>query len=160
MGTEIALMNPGGIRADIEAGEVTWGELFAVQPFGNDLVRMTLTGAQIIALLNQQWEGQPFARIMKPSGLTYTWRENGPGFADNRVDPASILVNGSPLDPLASYSVTVNSFMAGGGDNFSVLIEGTERVIGPVDLDALIDYIESLPQPFSAAIEGRISTLP
>lgn len=160
MGTEIALMNPGGIRDDIQAGEVTWGELFAVQPFGNNLVRMTLTGAQIVALLDQQWAGQPFARILKPSGLTYSWNQNGPGFADNRVDPASIRVNGSPLDPLASYSVTVNSFMAGGGDNFSVLTQGTDRVIGPVDLDALIDYIESLPQPFSAAIEGRISTLP
>lgn len=160
MGTEIALMNPGGIRADIAAGEVTWGELFTVQPFGNDLVRMTLTGTQLVALLDQQWAGQPFARIMKPSGLSYAWRENGPGFADNRVDPASILVNGSPLDPLASYSVTVNSFLAGGGDNFSVLTQGTERVIGPIDLDALIAHIESLPQPFGAAVEGRISTLP
>lgn len=160
MGTEIALMNPGGIRADIEAGAVTWGELFTVQPFGNDLVRMTLSGAQLVALLDQQWAGQPFARILKPAGLTYAWRENGPGFADNRVDPASILVNGSLLDPLANYSITVNSFMAGGGDNFSVLTEGTDRVIGPVDLDALIDYVESLPQPFNAAIEGRISTFP
>lgn len=160
MGTEIALMNPGGIRADIQAGEVTWGELFTVQPFGNDLVRMTLTGTQLVALLDQQWAGQPFARIMKPSGLTYAWRENGAGFADNRADPASILVNGVPLDPGASYSVTVNSFMAGGGDNFNVLTQGTDRVIGPVDLDALIAHIESLPQPFGAAIEGRISTLP
>ena len=160
MGTEIALMNPGGIRDDILSGQVTWGELFAVQPFGNDLVRMTLTGAQLVALLDQQWAGQPFARILKPSGLTYAWRENGAGFADNRVDPASIRVNGVPLDPLAGYSVTVNSFMAGGGDNFSVLTQGTDRVIGPVDLDALIAYIESLPQPFGASIEGRISTLP
>jgi 5'-nucleotidase len=161
MGTEIALMNPGGIRDDILAGEVTWGELFSVQPFGNDLVRMTLSGEQLIALLDQQWAGQPFARIMKPSGLSYTWRENDPAtFADNRVDPASILVNGVPLNPVASYSVTVNSFMAGGGDNFSVLTEGTDRVIGRVDLDALIAHIESLPQPFDAALEGRISVVP
>ncbi|MCC6296944.1 MAG: bifunctional metallophosphatase/5'-nucleotidase [Pseudomonadales bacterium] len=160
MDTEIALMNPGGIRADLAAGEVTWGALFTVQPFGNDLVRMTLTGAQIVALLNQQWEGQPFARILKPAGLTYAWRENGAGFADNRVDPASILVNGAPLDPLASYSVTVNSFLAGGGDNFTVLTQGTDRVVGPTDLDALITHIENLPQPFGAGIEGRIAALP
>jgi len=161
MGTEIALMNPGGIRDDILVGEVTWGELFSVQPFGNDLVRMTLSGAQLIALLDQQWAGQPFARIMKPSGLSYTWRENDPAtFADNRVDPASILVNGVALDPAASYSLTVNSFMAGGGDNFSVLTQGTDRVVGPVDLDALIAHIESLPQPFGAALEGRISVVP
>jgi 5'-nucleotidase len=161
MGTDIALMNPGGIRADIAAGEVTWGELFSVQPFNNDLVRMTLTGGQIIALLDQQWAGQPFARIMKPSGLSYTWRENDPAtFADNRVDPASILINDAPLDPSASYSVTVNSFMADGGDNFSVLTEGTNRVVGPVDLDALVDHIENLTQPFSAAIESRIARAP
>ncbi|MGE3297055.1 MAG: bifunctional UDP-sugar hydrolase/5'-nucleotidase [Porticoccaceae bacterium] len=160
MDTEIALMNPGGIRDDIDAGEVTWGELFSVQPFGNDLVRMTLSGAQLVTLLDQQWAGQPFARIMKPSGLSYTWRENGAGFADNRVDPASIRVNGVLLNPAASYSLTVNSFMASGGDNFSVLKEGTDRVVGPVDLDALIAHIESLPQPFDAALEGRISVAP
>lgn len=161
MGTEIALMNPGGIRDDIAAGAVTWGELFSVQPFGNDLVRMTLSGAQLVTLLNQQWAGQPFARIMKPSGLSYTWRENDPAtFADNRVDPASILVNGVLLNPAASYSLTVNSFMASGGDNFSVLTQGTDRVVGPVDLDALIAHIESLPQPFGAALEGRISVAP
>lgn len=145
--TEIALMNPGGIRADVSAGEVTWGELFAVQPFNNDLVSMTLTGAQIVELLDQQWIGQPFARIMKPCGLTYTWRENGAGIADNRVDPASIWVNGSPLNPATGDS---------GGDNFTVLTQGTDRVIAPVDLDALVEHIASLAEPFSATIEGRI----
>lgn len=160
MGTDIALMNPGGIRDDIPPGTVTWGELFAVQPFGNDLVRMTLTGTQIIAVLNQQWAGQPFARIMKPSGLIYSWHENGPGIADNAVDPASIRVNGAPLDPSASYSVTVNSFMAGGGDNFGVFAQGTDRVVGPTDLDALVAYVQGLPQPFAATIEGRVAVIP
>ncbi|MAS40548.1 MAG: bifunctional metallophosphatase/5'-nucleotidase [Porticoccaceae bacterium] len=161
MGTEIALMNPGGIRDDILAGAVTWGELFGVQPFGNDLVRLTLSGEQLIALLNQQWAGQPFARVLKPSGLHYRWRENDPAtFADNEVDPASIQVNGTPLNPIATYSVTVNSFLASGGDNFSVLTEGADRTVGPVDLDALIDHIEGLPQPFDAAVEGRISIIP
>jgi 5'-nucleotidase len=161
MGTEIALMNPGGIREDILAGAVTWGELFGVQPFGNDLVRLTLSGEQLIALLNQQWAGQPFARVLKPSGLHYRWRENDPAtFADNEVDPASIQVNGTPLNPIATYSVTVNSFLASGGDNFSVLTEGADRTVGPVDLDALIDHIEGLPQPFDAAVEGRISIIP
>lgn len=160
MGTDIALMNPGGIRDDIQPGTVTWGELFAVQPFGNDLVRMTLTGTQIIAVLNQQWAGQPFARIMKTSGLIYGWRENGAGIADNAVDPATILVNGIPLDPAATYSVTVNSFMAGGGDNFTVFTQGTDRVVGPTDLDALVAYVQGLSQPFGAAIEGRIAVIP
>ena len=160
LGTDIALMNPGGIRADIAAGEVTWGDLFSVQPFNNDLVRLNLTGNQIVALLNQQWDGQPFARILKPAGLTYRWHENGPGHADNRVDAGSIQINGAPLDPGATYSITVNNFIADGGDNFSVLPEGTGRVVGPVDLDALIDHVERLPQPFSAAIETRIAVVP
>ena len=160
LGTDIALMNPGGIRADIAAGEVTWGDLFSVQPFNNDLVRLNLTGSQIVALLNQQWDGQPFARILKPAGLTYRWHENGPGHADNRVDAGSIQINGAPLDPGATYSITVNNFIADGGDNFSVLPEGTGRVVGPVDLDTLIDHVERLPQPFSAAIETRIAVVP
>jgi len=161
MGTDIALMNAGGIRNDIHAGTVTWGELFAVQPFGNDLVRMDLTGEQIVRVLNQQWQGQPFARVMKPSGIRYTWQENDPAtFLDNQVIPSSILVNGAPLDPAATYSVTTNNFMADGGDNYTVFKEAGNRVVGPVDLDALVNYVKTLPQPFSATIEGRINTTP
>lgn len=161
MGTDIAFMNPGGIRADLTAGQVTWGDLFTIQPFNNDLVRMDLTGQQIVTLLNQQWAGQPYSRIMKPAGLTYTWRENDPTtFTDNSVDIATIRINGATLDPTGTYSVTVNSFMAAGGDNFTVLRSGTNRVIGPVDLAALVNYIEAQPQPFLAAVEGRLNTSP
>lgn len=161
MGTDIAFMNAGGIRADLPAGNVTWGNLFSIQPFNNDLVKMELTGQQIIELLNQQWVGQPYPRIMKPSGLTYQWQENDPTiFADNRVVESSIRVNGQPLDRAASYTVTVNSFMASGGDLYTILPMGTNRVIGPVDLDALINYIEQLPQPFNASVEGRIQVIP
>jgi 5'-nucleotidase len=71
---------------------------------------------------------------------------------------ASILINGQPINLASSYTVTVNSFMAAGGDNYTVLPLGTNRVIGPVDLDALVTYIESLPQPFSSTIEGRLKT--
>lgn len=155
MGTDFAFMNPGGIRADIFAGEVTWGELFTVQPFGNSLVKMTLTGQQIYALLNQQWLNQPFPRILKISGLTYTWDNNRPvGDRIVEVRKEGILIN-----PVTDYTVTVNSFMAAGGDNFTVLPQGTNQVGGPIDLDALIDYIENLPQPFTATIEGRITRL-
>ncbi|MBI1424742.1 MAG: bifunctional metallophosphatase/5'-nucleotidase [Gammaproteobacteria bacterium] len=154
MGTDLAFMNPGGIRADLLGGDVTWGDVFTVQPFNNDLVRMDLTGAQIITLLSQQWVGQTSPRILKTSGIQYRW--NPAATADQRVDVSSILINGNPIDPAAVYSVTVNSFMAAGGDNFTVLTAGVNRVIGPVDLDALISFIQSLPQPFTAAIEGRI----
>ncbi|MFC4308022.1 bifunctional metallophosphatase/5'-nucleotidase [Steroidobacter flavus] len=150
---EFAFMNPGGIRADLNAGEVTWGELFTIQPFANDLVSMNLTGAQIKTLLEQQWQGQSFPKILKSSGLTYTWDNARP--VGDRVTQI-LKADSTPLDPAASYRVTVNSFMAAGGDGFVVLPLGTNRVIGPVDLAALVQYVESLPQPFSAAIEGRI----
>lgn len=160
MGTDIAFMNPGGIRADIAAGQVTWGDLFTVQPFNNDLVRMDLTGQQIVELLNQQWAGQPFPRVMKPSGITYTWDGKGTAdFPDDEVVADTIMVGNNPIDLTASYSVTVNSFMAAGGDNYTVLTQGTNRVIGPVDLDALVDYVKTLPQPFNYAIEGRLSRI-
>jgi 5'-nucleotidase len=155
-GAQFAFMNPGGIRAGLTAGEVTWGEVFTVQPFGNDLISMDLTGAQIRVLLEQQWAGQSTARILKTSGLTYTWDAARP--AGQRVveilDAANQL-----LDNTRIYRVTVNSFIASGGDNFLVLTEGTNRVVGPVDLDALVTYVQALPQPFSAAIEGRVVRL-
>lgn len=151
---QFAFMNPGGIRDDLAAGEVTWGELFAIQPFANDVVSMDLTGAQIDTLLEQQWVGQPSARILKTSGLRYTWDANAP--VGSRVGNI-VGANAQPLDPAATYRVAVNSFIAAGGDNFFVLNQGTNRVIGAVDLDALVDYVESLTQPFTVAIEGRIN---
>jgi len=156
MGTDFGFMNSGGIRADIPAGNVTWGDLFTVQPFGNDLVTMNLSGEQIMRLLNQQWLGQPFPRILKVSGLSYTW--------DNALPEGQRIVevrkaDGSPLNLTMTYSVTVNSFIAAGGDNYTVLTEGTNRIIGANDLDALIEFISSLPQPFSAVIENRINRL-
>jgi 5'-nucleotidase len=153
MGTDFAFMNPGGVRADVDAGPVTWGELFAVQPFGNSLVKMSLTGQQIFDLLEQQWLNQPFARILKTSGLTYSWDGARPVGA--RI--VEVKKDGVPLDKAARYTVTVNSFLASGGDNFVVLPMGTDQVGGPVDLDALLDYVSALPQPFGATLEGRIT---
>ncbi|WP_421683025.1 bifunctional metallophosphatase/5'-nucleotidase [Stutzerimonas urumqiensis] len=153
---QISFMNPGGIRADLAAGEVSWGELFAIQPFANDLVSMDLTGAQIKTLLEQQWAGQSYARLLKPSGIRYTWSASRP-VGDRVIEMVDAA--GAPISPTATYRVTVNSFLAGGGDNFKILIEGTNRVVGPVDLDALVDYIEALPQPFTADIEGRIQRI-
>jgi len=150
---QISFMNPGGIRADLAGGEVTWGELFAIQPFANDLVAMDLTGAQIKTLLEQQWIGQSYARLLKPSGIQYSWSASRP--VGNRVIEMRD-ASGAPINPAATYRVTVNAFLAGGGDNFTVLNEGQNRVVGPVDLDALVDYIETLPQPFSSRIEGRV----
>jgi len=156
-GTDIAFMNPGGIRAGLVAGPVTWGALFTVQPFGNSLVTMKLTGAQILTALEQQWLGQPFPRIMKASGITYSWDNAMP--AGNRIVAGSVRINGVPLVTSQTYNVTVNNFMATGGDNFTLFKSGTNQTGGAVDLDALIAYVKTLSQPFSAAIEGRITRL-
>lgn len=156
MGTQMAFMNPGGIRAPIEAGEVTYGELFNVQPFGNNLVKMNLTGEQIYALLNQQWQpaqdGTVTVRILQISGLSYTYVDA------NQIGQkvTEVRVNNAPIDRAASYSITVNNFLADGGDGFTVFRQGASREGGPVDLDALVNYIKKLPQPFNAQSEGRI----
>jgi len=156
-GTEVAFMNPGGIRAGLVAGPVTWGALFTIQPFGNTLVTMKLTGAQILTALEQQWLGQPFPRIMKASGITYSWDNAMP--VGSRIVSGSVKINGVPLVTSQTYNVTVNNFMATGGDNFTVFKSGTNQTGGAVDLDALIAYVKTLSQPFSAAIEGRITRL-
>jgi len=155
VGADFGFMNPGGIRADLDAGPVTWGDLFTIQPFGNSVVRMNLTGQQIYTLLNQQWLNQPFPRILQISGLTYTWDNNLP--IGNRI--VEVRKNGVPIGLTTVYSVAVNSFIAAGGDNFTILTQGTNLVGGLVDLDALIAHIETLPQPFMATIEGRITRL-
>ena len=155
MGTDFCFMNPGGVRTDINAGSVTWGDLYSVQPFGNALVKMDLTGQQIYDALDQQWAGQPAATMLQISGLTYAW-DNGLPVGDRVTE---VRKGGVAIDKAATYTVTVNNFLAAGGDNFEVFTLGADQVIGPVDLDALITYISSLAQPFNAAIEGRIARL-
>jgi 5'-nucleotidase len=110
-GAQFAFMNPGGIRADLDAGEVTWGELFTIQPFGNDLVGLDLTGAQIKTLLEQQWLGQPSPRMLEISGLRYTWSASRP-LGDRVVEIRSM--QGQLLDPAATFRVSVNSSIAAG----------------------------------------------
>ncbi len=151
---QVAFMNPGGVRAHLRAGPVRWGDLFTVQPFGNQLVGITLTGAQIERLLEQQWEDQPFPRILHVSGLSYIWDRGAP--VGDRVALADIRVGDRPLDPEARYRVVVNDFLADGANNFSVFLEATDRVVGPTDLEALVEYVAQLPQPFTAGAEGRI----
>jgi len=154
--TDFAFMNPGGIRNSLDAGEVTWGELYSVQPFNNYLVKMELIGQQVYDLLNQQFTPyQPFDSMLQISGLTYSWDAGRP--ANDKV--VEVRKDGVPIDRTTLYSVTVNSFMAEGGDKFTVLLDGLNRQVGPIDLDGLIEYIEYLGQPFSSAIEGRIEKL-
>ncbi len=151
MKTDIAFMNPGGIRADIDAGDITWGEIYTVQPFNNDLVKMTMTGQQIIDVLNQQWGKN--VTMLQISGITYTWDANQP--AGKKVINVQ-LQDGSELNSNQSYTVTANAFLAGGGDGFTVFNQAQNKQVGPVDLDALVDFIKAQPQPFSYSNDNRI----
>jgi 5'-nucleotidase len=161
-----AFMNPGGVRADLlyapsgaEApGEVTYGESFTVQPFGNSLVAMTVTGAQIDTLLEQQWCNQAAVKVLQVSAsVSYSWSASAP--VCDRVDASTIKIGGVTVDPAASYRITVNSFLADGGDGFTVLRDGTDRLGGAVDLDAFSAYLEA-NSPLSPPALNRITVTP
>ncbi|WP_329039508.1 bifunctional metallophosphatase/5'-nucleotidase [Streptomyces sp. NBC_00178] len=149
-GAVVAFMNPGGIRSDLvyaaSAGEgdgvVTYGEAFTVQPFTNMMNVVDLTGAQLVAALQQQVSGSNAAspKILQVSkGLTYTLDMTKAG-AD-RVVTSSILLNGVAIDPAKTYRVAMNEFLAGGGDGFAALGQGTNKLVGPSDLDLFNAYL-------------------
>jgi 5'-nucleotidase len=170
-GAVIAFMNTGGIRANFtyassSAGEgdgnVTYGESFTVQPFGNSLVVKTLTGQQIYDLLNQQWASNQYAdggrTLQVSNSLTYqhTFVPNLSPLGVNYVCDGSVKVNGVAIDKSASYRVTMNSFLASGGDNFTVFNLGTDQLGGDVDLDALEAYFQANPSGVAPGSQDRI----
>lgn len=146
-GARIAFMNPGGIRAPLAMpadGLVRYEDLFAVQPFYNNLVTLTLSGAQIVELLEQQWVGQVSQRILHVSrGFSYAWDAKAP--LGSRVVAGSLRLDGQPIDPGASYRVTVNGFLASGGDSFVLLKQGRDAVTGMMDVDALEAFVKANP---------------
>ena len=124
------------------SGQITYGEAFNVQPFGNILQTLTLTGDQLRRVLEQQFDnpsaGQ--SRVLQiPNGFTYSYDLTRP--AGSRVDPASMKLNGAAINPTGTYRVTVNNFIAGGGDNFTVLKEGTNVTGIGQDIDAFTAYL-------------------
>jgi 5'-nucleotidase len=144
-GARIAFMNAGGIRAPLapgEAGAVTFADVYAAYPFGNTLVTMSLTGAQIVLLLEQQWLNRDVGMLQVSRGLTYAWDPARPAGA--RVVPGTLALDGEPVRPERAYRITVNDFMAGGGDGLTLLREGRDRVRGsPLSgRDALVRYLE------------------
>jgi 5'-nucleotidase len=158
---KIAIMNPGGIRADLvyaqssggeAAGQVTYGEAFTVQPFNNLVVTVTLTGAQLKAVLEQQFPGggtpaQTVQRILQISaGFSFTYDSTR---APNDKITAMTL-NGVAVDPAATYRVAMNDFLANGGDGFGLLTAGTNRVTSPgFDVDALVAYLGGPTAPIA-----------
>ena len=150
----IAFTNPGGVRNDIsgkEAGAVTYADVFASQPFRNQLVTLTLTGVQIKTMLEQQWLDPKRPRILQVSkGFSYAW--DGARPYGDRVMADRMTLNGQRIDPETSYRVTVNNYLAAGGDGFTAIKEGTTPQVGIYDVDALYAY---LPGEQSARSDDR-----
>jgi 5'-nucleotidase len=175
-GAQVAFMNTGGVRAPgfvppanaSPPFALTYGATFSVQPFGNSLVTMTLSSVQLKALLEQQFAGcggQTADRVLQPSnGFRFAWNASAPACA-KIVDatftptdvgatppvttgaPQAIVRNGVVLEPARTYRVTVNNYMASGGDGYSTLLAGTDRVGGPQDVDALAAYLAAYKSP-------------
>lgn len=161
-GAQLALMNPGGLRAALTGdagGQVRYEELFAVQPFYNNLVTLTLTGAQLQRALEQQWLDQPRPRVLQVSrGFSYAWDAGQP--PGRRVVPGSLALDGAPIAPQQRLRVTVNSFLASGGDNFTVFKQdGADAVTGPMDIDALEAWFRGAGS-VAAPPPGRIRRVP
>ena len=157
-GAQVAFMNNSGIRAPlvpVDAGLVTYGAIYSIQPFGNTLVTKTFTGAQLLALLEQQFDDEGFVQTFSASeGFAMTYDMRRP--VGSRVVSAS--VNGQPIDPAREYRVTMNSFLAAGGDSFTEFNEGTDETTGPVDLDGFEAYLTAVPVRQLPAL-GRITEL-
>ncbi|MFG2129043.1 bifunctional metallophosphatase/5'-nucleotidase [Streptomyces sp. NPDC048751] len=167
--TDVALMNPGGVRAGLTYaakgsegdGVVTYAEGFTVQPFSNTVNLQSFTGAQLIQVLKEQVSGSNAAspKTLQPSAnLTYTLDLTKTG-AD-RVVTDSIKVNGTAVDPAATYRVATNSFLAGGGDGFTTLGQGTNDLVGADDLTALEQYLtanSSASAPIAPPTTNRIT---
>ena len=144
-GAQIALMNPFGQRAPLvpaAAGTVTFGDIYAVQPFGNTLITQTMTGAELKAMLEQGFDANGPVQALTPSaGFTYRY-DLSRAIGDRVSAP---MLEGKPIDPAASYRVTTNNFLAQGGDTFSLLAKQRDAVIGGVDLEAMQAWLEAVP---------------
>jgi len=157
-GAVIALTNPGGIRTDItrkDDGAVSYADVFASQPFRNQLVTLTLTGAQIRAALEQQWLDPNRPRILQVSkGFSYSWDAAKP--YGEHVVAASMTLNGAHIEPATAYRVTINNYLALGGDGFTALKDGTAPQFGVYDVDALFAYFVG-HSPIAPAPPDRIA---
>ncbi|WP_319939122.1 bifunctional metallophosphatase/5'-nucleotidase [Xenorhabdus littoralis] len=139
-GAQIAFVNSGGIRAPMDAGDVTYNAIYTVQPFSNMMVTNTLTGEQIKRLLEQQWDRTRPQVLLVSHSFQYSWDSIKP--VGDRVIAGSMKINGKPVDMKAKYRVAANEYLATGGSNFSVFKEGTDPVYSVPDVDAVVKYFK------------------
>jgi 5'-nucleotidase len=170
-GAQMAFMNPGGVRSDLlfaqsgseGDGVVTYGETFIFQPFGNRLLTLPMTGAQIIAVLENQCQpagsGRPILLLGVSDGFTYDVSTTIVGSDCTSITIGNVRLHGVPLDPGATYQVTANSFLAGGGDNFDAFTATPGPSIdGGNDLDAMLNYFAAF-SPIAPPATSRINEL-
>ncbi|MDT8997874.1 bifunctional metallophosphatase/5'-nucleotidase [Paucibacter sp. APW11] len=152
---QIAITNIGGIRAGLPKqgdGAITFGEVFTAQPFSNQLVTITLSGSQLLAVLEQQWSGQPkFRPLQFSQGFSYAWDAARP--VGQRVVAESVRIRGQVLRPEARYRVTINNFLFNGGDGFKAFSAGTEPRMGMMDSEALVQLLQSQPLTRPSALD-------
>ncbi len=159
-GAMIAFTNPGGVRTDIPKkaeGGVTYADVFASQPFRNQLVTLTLTGMQIKNMLEQQWLDPKRPRVLQISkGFSYAW-DNAKPYGE-RIIADRMSLHGQRIDPATSYRVTVNNFLSVGADGFKIMTEGVAQQFGVYDVDALYAYFQA-NSPLSPGQPDRIIRL-
>lgn len=159
--TQIAIVNPGGIRRDLPAGAITYDDVFGVQPFQNVLIRVELTGAQLERLLEAAVED----RVGQISGIRFTFdptRPYGDRVRDATLEEGDVPVvrDGEPVDPDAIYTATVNNFMAAGGDEYAILKDAVSSTnTGFIDSEILAEHLKGLPQPIRYEPPKRITRL-
>jgi 5'-nucleotidase len=170
--SDIAFMNPGGVRSDLTYlqsgaegdGVVTFGEAFTFQPFGNTLITYAMTGAQIVSVLEEQCQplgsSRPFLHLGVSDGLTYDLAKTITAGDCTSVTISNVKLDGVALSPTALYNVTVNNFLADGGDNFTTLGNvTTPRLDGGNDLQALTNYLGTF-EPVAPPSTDRVNELP
>jgi 2',3'-cyclic-nucleotide 2'-phosphodiesterase (5'-nucleotidase family) len=152
--TQIAFMNNGGVRQDLDtAGPLTWGKLFGVQPFANIITSFEMTGADIKAVLEEQFRATGEAYMLQASGLKMHVDPTKP--AGQRITQIT-LVDGTPIDPAKTYTVAANSFLADGGDGFASFKKSKKKRELGVDLDALVQYMSTNKAAAAPPAAGRI----
>ncbi|MBZ9751681.1 bifunctional metallophosphatase/5'-nucleotidase [Deinococcus sp. HMF7604] len=170
-GAVIGIMNPGGIRADLPdalqvkpGNAVNFGDVFAVNPFGNTTTVLTLTGAQLDELLEQQFSGgnvAPNVKLLQVSeGFTYSYSQSAA--AGSKIDIASIKLNGTAISATGTYRIATNNFLAAGGDNFAAFKSATNvvQLPGVADTDVLSNYLKLKGPSLTNTVKGRIVVLP
>ena len=152
MKTDVGFETSSDILADLSAGNITWNDLYAVQPAGGTVLSMTLTGKQILEALEQQWQDPTPPGNLIVSGLEYTYNASKP--AGSRV--IEVNIHGVPLNPNKTYSVSMDSFLVSGGSGYTTFENGLNITDGYDNIDTLVSYVESLPQPVNVTVDGRV----